>query len=99
MAERRGTLLMASCIDLGVDGHVEQAFFVEGTGPSYAATPRPTRAPFRSRVLVRRPLEPQRFNGDRRGEPSIPTGSSVRALLRSGHAYTATPRGSRVCSR
>jgi len=58
----RGTALMASYFDLGTWGYLEQEFFTEGTATAYAANPQ-TSAPYKTRVIVRRPVDPQRFNG------------------------------------
>jgi len=63
-----------SAVDLGPRGYVEQEFFVQGTARAYEpAGPlnqdgrwnvQPTTtAPYRTRVLVRRPKDPARFNG------------------------------------
>jgi hypothetical protein len=91
----RGTALMASFFDLGVYGYVEQEFTVEGTATAYTQTPQLT-APYRTRVIVRRPLDPQRFNGTVYVEWLNVTGGvsldpdwavGQRELLRSGYAY------------
>jgi hypothetical protein len=63
-----------SAVDLGPRGYVEQEFFVEGTARAYEpAGPlgqdgrwnvqSTTTAPYRTRVLVRRPKDPAKFNG------------------------------------
>jgi Alpha/beta hydrolase domain len=63
-----------SAVDLGPRGYVEEEFFVEGTARAYepvgplAADGRwdvrtTTTAPYRTRVLVRRPKDPKKFNG------------------------------------
>ncbi len=63
-----------SAVDLGPRGYVEQEFFVEGTARAYEPvgalvedghwTVQPTTtAPYRTRVLVRRPKDPAKFNG------------------------------------
>lgn len=60
--------------DLTTAGYVEDEWFVSGAAQSYEADlPRPpdgrwaarpsAAAPFRTRILVRRPLDPARFNG------------------------------------
>ena len=63
-----------SAVDLGPRGYVEEEFFVEGTARAYEpAAPlnqdgrwnvqTTTTAPYRTRVLVRRPKDPAKFNG------------------------------------
>ena len=63
-----------SAVDLGPRGYVEEEFFVEGTAHAYEPvgalaedgrwTVQPTTtAPYRTRVLVRRPKDPTKFNG------------------------------------
>jgi hypothetical protein len=63
-----------SAVDLGPHGYVEEEFFVEGTARAYEpAGPldqdgrwnvqTTTTAPYRTRVLVRRPKDPAKFNG------------------------------------
>ena len=63
-----------SAVDLGRHGYVEEEFFVEGTARAYEpAGPlnqdgrwnvqTTTTAPYRTRVLVRRPKDPAKFNG------------------------------------
>ena len=44
------------------DGWVEEEFFFEGTAKTYT-TATATEAPFKSRILVRRPTDPKDFNG------------------------------------
>jgi hypothetical protein len=46
--------------DLGRLGYATEEFFLEGTARSYAP---PGEAPYRTRVVVRRPLDPARFRG------------------------------------
>jgi hypothetical protein len=91
----RGTPLMASYFDLAVYGYVEQEFFAEGTATAYTQTPQLT-APFQTRVIVRRPLDPLRFNGTVYVEWLNVTGGvsldpdwavGQRELIRSGYAY------------
>ena len=91
----RGTALMASYFDLGVYGYVEQEFFVEGTATAYTLDPQ-SQAPFKTRILLRRPLDPQRFNGSVWVEWLNVTGGvsldpdwavGQRELIRSGYAY------------
>jgi hypothetical protein len=63
-----------SAVDLAAHGYVEQEFFVEGTARAYAPVgtlgqdgrwnvQTSTSAPYRTRVLVRRPKDPAKFNG------------------------------------
>jgi hypothetical protein len=63
-----------SAVDLAAHGYVEQEFFLEGTARAYEPTgPLPddgrwsvttsTTAPYRTRVLVRRPKDPSKFKG------------------------------------
>ena len=63
-----------SAVDLDAHGYVEQEFFVEGTARAYEpagqlgedghwAVQTTTSAPYRTRVLVRRPKDPKKFNG------------------------------------
>ncbi len=91
----RGTPLMASLFELGTWGYSEQEFFTEGNAAAYALAPQIS-APYRTRVLVRRPLDPQRFNGTVYVEWLNVTGGvsldpdwavGQRELLRSGYAY------------
>src|SRR5262245_10995681 len=62
-----------SSLDLTAAGYVEEEYFVEGTASAYsaagaflsdgrwAATPAST-APYKTRILVRRPTSPRKFN-------------------------------------
>ena len=63
-----------SAVDLGPRGYVEEEFFVEGTARSYDPVgplaqdgrwnvQTATTSPYRTRVLVRRPKDPAKFNG------------------------------------
>jgi hypothetical protein len=63
-----------SAVDLGRHGYVEEEFFVEGTARAYEPVgalaqdgrwnvQTATTAPYRTRVLVRRPKDPAKFNG------------------------------------
>lgn len=47
--------------DLAPYGYVEEEFFVSGTAKTY--TPQPSTADYTTRMLVRRPADPKRFNG------------------------------------
>ena len=44
-------------------GYVEEEFFVEGTARSYSGSEPNGEAAYTSRILVRRPVSPQRFSG------------------------------------
>jgi hypothetical protein len=64
-----------SALDLSQFGWVEQEFFVAGTARAYrsalplgadgnwTATPDGATAPFKTRIVVRRPVSPRKFNG------------------------------------
>src|SRR5262249_45170901 len=64
----------STSFDLTAEGYVEEEFFVEGTATAYTsagvlgsdgrwpATPAAT-APYKTRIVVRRPANPRRFNG------------------------------------
>lgn len=72
----RGRPFTSSVVDLAASGYVEEEFFLDGTATSYAPAPgtalgRDGRwnlvedggAPYRTRILVRRPEATSRFNG------------------------------------
>lgn len=92
---------------LAASGFVEEEFFIEGTASAYlapaplpssgvwAATPGAT-APYKTRILVRRPADPKRFNGSvlvewlnvTAGTDSAPDWTYARVeILRSGYAW------------
>ncbi len=60
-------------LDLGAHGYVQQEFFASGKATAFTATSAPSdgnwtiaptsTAPYRTRILVRRPTDPARFNG------------------------------------
>ncbi|MCZ7531266.1 MAG: alpha/beta hydrolase domain-containing protein [Acidimicrobiia bacterium] len=61
-------------VDLAADGYVEEEFFLEGTATSYEPSGtwsadgvwpvvEHSSAPYKTRLLVRRPTDPDRFNG------------------------------------
>src|SRR5919197_2665446 len=63
-----------SAVDLAAHGYMEEEFFLDGTARAYEPTgPLPqdgrwnvktsTTAPYRTRVLVRRPKDPSKFKG------------------------------------
>lgn len=55
--------------DLGAVGYVEEEFFVQGTATRYQTPPMANAVavssghPYKTRIIVRRPVDPQRFNG------------------------------------
>lgn len=58
----RGTPLMGSLFDLATWDYLEQEFFAEGTATAYTLDPQTTAA-YKTRILVRRPVDPERFSG------------------------------------
>lgn len=60
---------LATPINLAARGYVEEEFFISGTGCRYTgvgltnATRTSTCAPYRTRIIVRRPTSPAAFNG------------------------------------
>jgi hypothetical protein len=69
-----GQAASLSAVDLAAHGYVEEEFFVEGTARAYEPTgplaedgrwsvKTSTTAPYRTRVLVRRPKDPSKFKG------------------------------------
>jgi hypothetical protein len=69
-----GQAVSLSAVDLGARDYVEEEFFVEGTARAYEpvgpltedgrwTVQTTTTAPYRTRVLVRRPKDPAKFNG------------------------------------
>jgi hypothetical protein len=64
-----GRAFFSTSMDLSAHGYVEEEFFLEGVARSYDLTAgEPLRAldglhPYKTRVMVRRPVEPDRFNG------------------------------------
>jgi hypothetical protein len=80
--------------DLAALGYSNDEFWLEGTARSY--TPAPGEAPYRTRAVVRRPLDPKRFNGSvvvewfnvSGGLDAAPDWSFThRHLVREGFAY------------
>jgi len=65
--------LSANPLDLASNGYVQEEYFASGTAHAFAATSAPsdgdwiikptTSAFYRTRILVRRPADPSRFNG------------------------------------
>ena len=92
---------------LAASGYVEQEFFASGTATAFKATTQPsdgkwsieptTRAFYRTRILVRRPSDPSRFNGTLVVEwMNVSEGESAPEwdylnpeLMRDGYAYVA----------
>lgn len=69
----KGHAFNAAPFDLGRVGYVEQEYFFGGAATAYDTSPvglapagpaaAPTQAPYRTRMIVRRPVDPRRFNG------------------------------------
>jgi hypothetical protein len=68
----KGHAFNAAPFDLRRVGYVEQEYFFAGTATAYDASPvglapagpgAPPPAPYRTRMIVRRPVDPRRFNG------------------------------------
>jgi len=92
-------------LDLAANGYVEQEYFASGTATAFTAASAPssgkwsiaptTTAPYRTRVIVRRPADPARFNGTVVVEwMNVSAGESAPdwdylnpALMRAGYAY------------
>ena len=99
--------LSAQPLGLAAYGYVEQEFFASGTATAFKATSTPgngdwsitptTTAPYRTRVIVRRPADPARFNGTVIVEwMNVSAGESAPdwdylnpMLMREGYAYVA----------
>jgi Alpha/beta hydrolase domain len=93
--------------NLAANGYVEQEFFASGTATAFRSTSEPsdgrwsiaptTRASYRTRILVRRPSDPARFNGTVVVEwmnvsvaESAPEWDYLNPeLMRDGYAYVA----------
>ena len=66
-----GKAFNASVMDLATQGYVEEEYFLQGTARTYDiprdqmsnGTPSETTHPFKTRIVVRRPAMPARFNG------------------------------------
>jgi hypothetical protein len=72
----RGRPFTSAVVDLAAHGYVEEEYFLDGTATTYAPAAGTTLEsdgrwdlvaagsdPFRTRILVRRPTDPERFNG------------------------------------
>jgi hypothetical protein len=99
--------LTANPTNLAANGYVEQEFFASGTAAAFTATSSPSdgrwviaptsTAPYRTRILVRRPTDPARFNGTVVVEwMNVSAGESAPDwdylnpdLMRQGYAYVA----------
>jgi hypothetical protein len=93
--------------DLAANDYVEQEFFASGTAAAYTATSSPsdgkwsftptTQATYRTRIIVRRPKDPARFNGtlviewmnESAGESAPDWDYLNPQLMREGYAYVA----------
>jgi hypothetical protein len=73
---RHGSPFGASIEDLAALGYIEEEYFIAGMAPTYALAPdsaytrdgrwsaeQSQMVPFRTRIVVRRPVNPARFNG------------------------------------
>jgi hypothetical protein len=66
-----GKAFSASTMDLATQGYVEEEYFIQGTARTYDiprdqtsnGTPSDATHPFKTRIVVRRPTLPARFNG------------------------------------
>jgi hypothetical protein len=87
---------LSTWVDLRAAGYVEQEFVVSGTADAYSTTGElvGTDVPYRTRILVRRPSDPRRFNGTVLAEwQNVTAGYDLDALwgyrhiLREGYAW------------
>ncbi|MEX2468556.1 MAG: alpha/beta hydrolase domain-containing protein, partial [Pseudohongiellaceae bacterium] len=100
----RNSIYSASAIALTEHGYVEEEYFIEGTANRYTHPEMATGEvvdgdhPYRTRLIVRRPLDPARFNGvvvvewiNVTGGPDkdIDWWQSGPHLVRNGYAYVA----------
>ena len=99
--------LTAQPLDLGPYGYEQQEFFASGTATAFSAAAMPsdgrwsitptTSAPYATRILVRRPSDPARFNGtvvvewmnETAGESAPDWDYLNPMLMRDGYAYVA----------
>jgi hypothetical protein len=99
--------LSANPLNLAANGYVQQEFFAAGTATAFTAKSEPsngkwtiapdTKATYRTRILVRRPMDPARFNGNVVVEwMNVSAGESAPdwdylnpLLMRAGYAYVA----------
>ncbi len=99
--------LTARPLELATHGYVEQEFFASGTATAFKAASMPssgrwkitptTSAPYRTRILVRRPADPARFNGtvvvewmnETAGESAPDWDYLNPMLMNDGYAYVA----------
>ena len=87
---------LATDVDLARAGYVEEEFVVSGEADAYSSTGEvlATDVPYRTRILVRRPAEPRRFNGTVLAEwQNVTAGYDLDALwghehiVRAGYAW------------
>jgi hypothetical protein len=99
--------LSANPLELAANGYVQQEFFAAGVATAFTAKSEPsngrwtiapaTKASYRTRILVRRPMNPARFNGNVVVEwMNVSAGESAPdwdylnpELMRAGYAYVA----------
>jgi Alpha/beta hydrolase domain len=99
--------LSANPLNLAANGYVQQEFFAAGTATAFTAKSEPSngkwtiapgaKASYRTRILVRRPMNPARFNGNVVVEwMNVSAGESAPdwdylnpELMRAGYAYVA----------
>jgi hypothetical protein len=89
-------------IDLAAKGYIEEEFFIEGTANQYTTSPDTTGSvkdsghPYKTRIVVRRPISAKKFNGTAVIEWTNVTGSrdlemdwfqSADHFVRSGYAW------------
>ncbi|MGH9037352.1 MAG: alpha/beta hydrolase domain-containing protein, partial [Acidimicrobiia bacterium] len=60
---RTGGRFWATPFELGPSGYVEEEYFISGTASDRGLSGPERTAPYKVRVLVRRPTDPARFNG------------------------------------
>src|SRR5438105_4448643 len=68
-AAEHNYIFFASKQDLAIQGYVEEEFFIQGTANRYNTPTGATASivdkdhPYKTRIVVRRPADPKRFNG------------------------------------
>jgi hypothetical protein len=97
-----GYPFLSTDVDLAAAGYVEQEFFISGAATRYAtrgtdtATVTSTGHPYRTRVVVRRPASPRKFNGvviaewynvSNQWDQEVDWFQSHEHLLREGYAW------------
>jgi hypothetical protein len=87
---------LSTSVDLDAGGYVEEEFVVSGAADAYSPTGQllATDVPYRTRILVRRPAAPRRFNGTVLAEwQNVSAGFDLDALwgyrhiMREGYAW------------